>query len=53
MKEMDSKTRAAAEKRIQDNADFYVNHLKIMTDEYNISEIAIDSSSLENGSEFW
>lgn len=53
MKGIDSKIRVVAEKRIQENADFYANHLKTMTDEYNITEIAIDSSSLENGSEFF
>jgi len=52
MKKIELNLRSDANKRIQDNADFYENHLKTMTDELNISEITIDSESLKDDSEF-
>lgn len=53
LKKNDKSYRELASKRIQDNAEFYKNHLQTMTDEYNISEVLIDSNSIEDGCEFF
>lgn len=53
LKKNDVSYRILAKKRIQDNADFYQNHLKTMTEGDNVSQMTIDASDLEAGSDFF